>query len=100
MDFTISHIKVQIFNIETSCGTNGRYATPPPDTNPPNDNVYHGAKINPNAVAVIKRNSMPADQRKDTLKFIKKALKDYSSTEEGVNYVCPYITNELAGKYI
>lgn len=100
LDFTISHIKVQIFNIETNCGGSGRYATPPPDpgAGTPTD-TYNGARINPNAVAVIKRNSMPADQRKDTLKYIKNALKEYASTDEGVNYVCPAVTNELAVNY-
>lgn len=102
LDFTISHIKVQIFNIETNCASSGRYATPPPDTSNPVSiapESYHGARINPNAIAVIKKNSMPGDQRKDTLKFIKNALKEYSNTDEGVNYVCPAVTNELTVNY-
>ena len=98
LDFTIAHIKVQIFNIETNCGgsTSGR-ATPAPIETAPIE--YNGAKINPAAVAVIKRNSMPSDQRKETLKYIKNALKEYASTEEGLNYVCPAVTNELAVNY-
>lgn len=88
-DFTISHIKVQIFNIEANCNANRGETS----------DVGVGAKINPNAVVVIKRNSMQNDLRKETLRHIKKAFKDYSGTEDGFNYVCPYVTNELTTSY-
>lgn len=92
--FTISHIQVQLLKLSdaSSSSTTGSssVACPPSACT---------VSLNSNAKAKVKRSTMSTEQRADTLNYIKTALSEYAGSQEGVQYVCPYVTNELAINY-
>lgn len=93
--FSISHIQVQLLKLpdaSSSASSASPIVCPPPATAPTSCQV----QLNSAAKGKVKRSSMSAEQRADTLNYIKTALNEYAGSAEGVQYVCPYVTNELA----
>lgn len=90
--FSISHISVQLLKLPDGGGSSG--SSPATICGESCD-----VSLNTAAKMKVKRSSMSTDQKTDTLNYIRNAIQEYASSADGIQFVCPYVTNELAINY-